>query len=170
MVKAYSKKKRFFSGFLFAFALIVSLIVYSYSQFYDKKTVLAVLQQELNLESTQGKVYAIVTKPQKLPSGRNLPVGTRLIGRLQKNTDGVIEVNYEKIEWTDGSEEKFIGKTVFNRTDEKNIGGVSSKIGKTFQSKTRSSVLGAIFTNTSGPLKADNSYLPRGTAIKIEVE
>lgn len=157
-------KKNVVLGVLGVLAVIFLVVLYGYS--LEKKIISAVLQYQTSLDTPQNIVYAIVIKPQKLPNGQTLQTGTRLIGEVQR-TDDNFEIYFHTVQLASGRKEKFSGKTTFNSAKSSNVGGISSKLGKTIHEQSRKSVLGAIFgtTESSSP---SGLILQRGTNLLIE--
>lgn len=153
---------------IFALILLAVLILYGYS--LEKGLVSVVLQYQIDLEDPPDIVYAIVTKPQKYSKDFNLSKGTRFFGKVQKFENGEFIIDFDTIQWTNGKKEKFTGRTVFDSKEGEQAIGISSKIGKTIYQKTKTSVLGAIFSASPVAQRVEGSILPRGTELNISVE
>lgn len=156
---------------IYALTILVIILctgLYGFSQFLKKEIINAVLQYQINIENPPNNIFAISTLDQKLSSGKYLPRSTRFIGKLSNEEGPVIYFN--SIQTPDGKTKEFLAKSNLNinggRQDKS--GGVSAKIGKTLNRQTKSNVLGAIFKDSTNNEKA--RVLPRGYAIKIEVE
>jgi len=164
------QNKKNFIIFFSLFTLIALTVLYSYSNQLKKEPIHAVLQYQINLETPPTAVYAITTQDQKLPTGKKIPQGTRFIGALNKDQEIYI-VNFNTIQTASGRNEKFSAKTILSKSQNENIDpGISSKISKTLQNKTKSNILGAIFKSSSDVTQISGTILPRGTAIKIEAD
>lgn len=161
------KKKIIYALLLFLLALGISSICYS--QFFKKETISAVLHYEINLEEENPRVFAITTLDQKLSSGKILAKGTRFSGRLTKEQNDFV-LSFDTVEKTDGTSERISGKTIFTNVKSQEQSGVSARIGNTLYEKTRTSVIGAIFTSPSMTKGITGTVLPRGTNIKIELD
>ncbi|MBI1859102.1 MAG: hypothetical protein HYR97_08340 [Candidatus Melainabacteria bacterium] len=164
------KEKKTLISVVFALLLIAFVVAYAYSQFVEKSIISAVLQYQVNLDSPPNAIFAILTQEQKLPMGQKLQKGTRLIGMIDMKENKGFEINFTAIQKVDGDQESFSGKAIFETDDLGDVAGISSNLSKTFHQKTKSSVLGAIFTTNKNVKENIGSILPRGTTLKIEVE
>lgn len=146
-------------------------LLYSYSQFSNKKILQAALQQEINLNvplNISGNIVsAILTSDQKLSSGEFLPKGTKFIGKINKKENEFV-IDFNSIQTTDGKKKDFYAISYLGAKEEIQKGGVSAKISKTVYKQTRTNVLGAIF-NSQDDIKGFTSTIPRGSIIKIEL-
>ena len=160
-------KKIIYVVLFFLFAVL--FVTISYSQFFKKETISTVLRYEVNLEDENPRVFAITTFDQKLSSGKILPKGTRFSGRLTKDQNDFV-LSFDTIEKIDGTSEQISGRTIFANVETHEPGGVSQRISNTLYEKTRTSVIGAIFSNPPKNQKIVGTILPRGTNIKIEID
>ncbi len=152
--------------------VIVILIsgLYGYSQYLKKGMINAVLQYQLDLTSPPESIYAISTYEQSTPSGKVLPKGTVFVGTLGSE-NGIPVIYFNSIQLNDGKTENFIAKSGLKISINVQSSGVSAKLGKTIQQKTKSNVIGAIFYNSSSNShELASSVLPKGYALKIEAE
>ena len=157
-------KKNIITSVIGTLVILLFVIVYGYS--LERKTISAVLQYQTNLENPQSVIYAVVTKPQKLPNGKTLQNGARLIGQIQK-TNNNFEIHFHTVQLANGKKENFSGKTTFNSEIGSNTAGISSKIGKTINEQSRKNVLGAIFGIPESS-KPEGLVLQRGSTLLIE--
>ena len=158
--------KRFF---LIISIFIFGTVLYGYTQFLKKETVSAVLQQQINLENPQDVVFAISTYDQKLSNGKNIPRGTRFIGKLSKEGD-ILQINFNSIQLPDREKEDFPAKSNLNVQSQTQTSGVSANISKTLYKQTKTNVLGAIFKGSNLTEQSNGSILPKGSIIKIQVD
>lgn len=158
--------KRFF---LILLIFILGTVLYGYTQFLKKETILAVLQQQINLENPPDVIFAISTYDQKLSNGKNIPRGTRFIGKLSKTNDS-LQINFNSIQIPDREKEDFPAKSNLNIQSQAQTSGVSANISKTLYRQTKSNVLGAIFKSPGNSQELTSQILPRGYTLKIEIE
>ena len=144
--------------------------LYAFSQYLKKGTVSAVLQYQVDLDNPPENIYAISTFDQTTPSGKTLPKGTIFIGTLN-NESGILVIYFNSVQFIGGKTEKFTAKSGLKVAQSGQSVGVSAKLGKTIQQKTKTNVIGAIFrTSSTNNQEIASSVLPKGYAIKIEVE
>ena len=148
--------------------IVFATALYGYSQFLKKGMISAVLLQEIDLKNPPDPVLAISTYEQNLPDGKNLPKGTRLIGKLASEENGYV-IYFNEIQSVDGKRYQFLAKSNLNLKESEGGKGVSAKIGKTLYQQTKTNVLGAIFNNSNNIQTSRNSILPRGSILKIEI-
>lgn len=154
---------------IITFSLILATVLYGYSQFGNKEIVSAVLQHQINLENPPGAVSAICTSDQKIASGKNIPKGTRFIGKLSKEGNG-FQIYFDSIQTPNGQRGQLLAKSNLNVQSIGQTGGVSAKIGQTLYRQTQNNVLGAIFKSSSPNQQPVGSILPKGSEIKIEID
>ena len=150
--------------------LVIALvtILYGYTQFQKKGVISVVLLQEIDFSNPPDPVLAISTYDQNLPDNKNLPKGTRLIGKLANEENGYV-IYFNEIQTTDGTKSQFLAKSNLNLKENEDSKGVSAKIGKTLYKQTKTNVLGAIFNSSNNIQASRNSILPRGSILKIEI-
>ena len=156
--------------FLFIFLIFSSATaLFAYSQFIKKETIQAVLQYQIDLENPPDAVFAISTFDQKLNNGKNIPRGTRFLGMLVKEEDG-LTINFDTLQSTSGKKEKIMAKSLLNVKGEIKTTGVSAKISMTIYERTQTNILGAIFKGPNDKQNLDTPVLPQGFIIKIEID
>ena len=148
--------------------LAFATILYGYSQYLKKEIISAVLQYQINLDSPPSNIFAISTSDQKIYNKKNLPKGTRFIGKLARGEGGYV-IYFDTFQIQEEKSEHISAKSSLNEIEELKSDGVSAKIGKTLYKQTQSNVLGAIFKGSNKSGKINNSILPRGYSIKIEI-
>lgn len=164
------KRNKTFPAILLSVGLILFVVVYGYSQFLEKKYISAALQYQINLDAPPETVFAILTNNQSISKNETLPKGTRLFGKVKVHDENV-EIYFDAFQKPGKGKEQFSGKVIFEAEDSNAAQGISSKLGKTFHQKTKSSVLGAIFTTSKGASSDSiTSILPRGTSLKIAID
>jgi len=157
---------------LFAIFIIIlgsSIFMLSSISTGSKGTISAILQSDLNLYNPSGNIIAVSTTDQVLADGSTLPRGTKLLGKTSLEGNNLI-VFFDTIQTLDGQNQQFIGRLTINKIDDGHASGVSAKLGKTLYNQSMSNVLGAIFYNPGNTKVGDVSVLPRGSALKIEVD
>lgn len=146
------------------FLVVFVTIVFSLSAKAD--VVEAVLQYKIDVTNPPNIISAITTYDQKLSTGQSIPKGTRFLGKINKEEAGII-ISFDLIKNTVGSENKVTAQSVIADSEVVNHSGISGELGDAMREKTKSSVLGAIFHSNS--TTAENSYIPRGTKLKIKI-
>ena len=159
-----------FVVFTSLFILISMTGIYAFSQYLKKGTINAVLQYQVDLDNPPENIYAISTFDQITLSGKKLPKGTIFIGTLNKEV-GIPVIYFKSVEFTEGKIENFPAKSKLKVAQNAQFAGLSAKLGKTIQQKTKTNVIGAIFrTSSTNNQEIAGSVLPKGYAIKIEAE
>lgn len=162
-------KNKIIIGGILAVILIGLIILFGYTQFLEKSTIQVALQHQVDLSNPPGSVFAIVTKPQKLKRGVEFEQGTRFIGKVEKEDKNFV-IYFDSLQRLSGKKERFNGKVTFVPKEVKPGGGISSRLGETIQERTKTSVLGAIFSVPQSVQAEDGAILPRGTTLFIEVQ
>lgn len=148
--------------------LLVVFGLYGYTQFFKKSFISAVLMHRVDLNNPPEAIFAITTDAQSLSDGKILPKGTKLIGKINAESNGYV-IHFNSIQTSEGQTIQLLAKSSLNIKQVKQESGVSAKLGKTLHQQTKTNVLGAIFNNPQVGQNDNSTILQRGSYLKIEI-
>lgn len=148
--------------------IITNLVSKSYSQ--SPNHVSCILQYHLDLANPPSSVFAVTTEDQRLPSGKILLKGAKLIGKLSKYESDSVEIEFNTLQLSTGLQEKIIGYSYISTKNIQQAGGISGKAGTAFNNQAKSSVLGAIFVQPETGKRPIGTVLPRGTRLDVKLQ